>query len=143
MTTYQFSTKSKSRESVTAGSGSIRGNKKKASKPQSNALKEAMKHLFGPWSRRRASSIKAESAESSRPSTPNVMHFLTGVCPEDVLPKILAFAGPQKTASLSKVNRVWRDVVADEWTWRVLCEELYKVCIRKYVASPLHFQWLI
>jgi hypothetical protein len=56
------------------------------------------------------------------------MEFLIDVCPEDVLPKILAFAGPQKTATLSKVNRVWRDVIAEEWTWRVLCEDLYKVC---------------
>jgi hypothetical protein len=144
MRTYRFPNQATSLErSITAGSGSISGNsKKKASKPPSNALKQAMKHVLSPWSRRRASSIKAESAESSEPSTPNVMQFLTDVCPEDVLPKILAFAGPQKTAALSKINRVWRDVIADDWTWRVLCEELYKVCIRNNVASPLHFHML-
>jgi hypothetical protein len=55
------------------------------------------------------------------------MQFLIDICPEDILPKILAFAGPQKTAALSKVNRVWRDVIDEDWTWRVLCEDLYKV----------------
>jgi hypothetical protein len=85
--------------------------------------------IRGPRSRLRASLpfIDSENMESSEPSTPNVMEFLIDVCPEDVLPKILAFAGPQKTAVLSKVNRVWRDVIAEEWTWRVLCEDLYKV----------------
>jgi hypothetical protein len=140
MRTYPCPTQatSEERRSITAGSGSISGKKKRASKPQSNALKQAMKHILGPWSRRRASSsIKTENAESLDPSKANVMHFLTDICPEDVLPKILAFAGPQKTAALSKVNRAWRDVIANDWTWRILCEELYKVCIRNLVASPL------
>jgi hypothetical protein len=67
------------------------------------------------------------------------MEFLIDVCPEDILPKILAFAGPQKTTALSKVNRVWRDVIAEEWTWRVLCEDLYKVCSYSFFVffSPL------
>jgi hypothetical protein len=67
------------------------------------------------------------NASSGRPQ-PDVMKFLIELCPEDVLPKILAFAGPQKTAALRKVNRVWRDIIAEERTWRVLCEDLYKVC---------------
>jgi hypothetical protein len=139
MRTYPFSTQATPQErSITSSSGSISGNEKKASKPQSNALKQAMKYLLGPWRRRRASSsIKTESAKSLDPSEANVMHFLTDICPEDILPKILAFAGPQKTAALSKVNRAWRDVIANDWTWRILCEELYKVCIRNLVASPL------
>jgi hypothetical protein len=85
--------------------------------------------IRGPRSRLRASLpfIETENMESSKPSMPNVMEFLIDVCPEDVLPKILAFAGPQKTAALSKVNRVWRDVINEDWTWRVLCEDLYKV----------------
>jgi hypothetical protein len=96
-------------------------------------LMKAFKQLRGPrsprsWHPSSISSIETGTTESSKPSTPNVMEFLTGVCPEDVLPKILAFAGPQKTAALSKVNRVWRDIIAEEWTWRVICEDLYKVC---------------
>jgi hypothetical protein len=102
----------------------------KAIPSPSKSLKRALMQIRGPRSRLRTSlpSIETETAESSGPSTPNVMEFLIDVCPEDVLPKILAFAGPKKTAALSKVNRVWRDVIAEEWTWRVLCEDLYKVC---------------
>jgi hypothetical protein len=94
------------------------------------SLKKTLMQIRSPRSRRRASlsSFQTQTTESSEPSTPNVMDFLIDVCPEDVLPKILAFAGPQKIAALSKVNRVWRDVIAEEWTWRVLCEDLYKVC---------------
>jgi hypothetical protein len=93
--------------------------------------------IRGPRSRHRSSlsSTETENMESSQPSTHNVMDFLIDVCPEDVLPKILAFAGPQKTATLSKVNRVWRDVIAEEWTWRVLCEDLYKVCSCSFSSS--------
>lgn len=53
--------------------------------------------------------------------------FLQGTCPQDVLPKILAFAGPHTAAVLQKTNQFWANVVQQEGTWRVLCEELYKV----------------
>jgi hypothetical protein len=75
-----------------------------------------------------SSSIEARNTVTSGLPQPNVMDFLIEICPEDVLPKILAFAGPQKTAALSKVSRVWRDVINEDRTWRVLCEDLYKVC---------------
>jgi hypothetical protein len=107
-------------------------------------LMKAFKQLRGPRCRRRAfltSFDNTETTESSE-STPNVMDFLIDVCPKYVLPKILAFAGPQKTAALSKVNRVWRDVIAEEWTWRVLCEELYKVGFLNIIASSPYFQSL-
>jgi hypothetical protein len=93
-------------------------------------LMKALRHLRGPRIRHQASLAsfgETETTETSEASTPNVMEFLIDMCPEDVLPKILAFAGPQKTAALSKVNRVWRDVINEDWTWRVLCEDLYKV----------------
>lgn len=60
-------------------------------------------------------------------ATPNVMEFLTEYCPPDVLPKILAYAGPQKAASFAQVNRYCRDIMEEQWTWKCLCEELYKV----------------
>jgi hypothetical protein len=130
-----LSPQKKSRES-TASSSSVSSRKKKSpfalktKVPPSMDLMKALKQLRGPRSRHKSSlsSIETETTESSEASTPNVMDFLIGVCPEDVLPKILAFAGPQKTAALSKVNRVWRDVINEDWTWRVLCEDLYKVC---------------
>jgi hypothetical protein len=139
MRTFQLSTKTKSRESTTADNSSVSSNKKKSSKP---SLKQALRQLRGPRRRRRASSIDTVTTESEEPSTPSVMEFLTDICPEDILPKILAFAGPQKTAALSKVNRVWRDVIAEDSTWRVLCEELYKVCFLNIIASSPYFQIL-
>jgi hypothetical protein len=129
-----LSPKKKSRESATSSS-SVSSRKKKApiflktKLPPSMDLMKASRQLRGPRSRHQSSlsSTETETTESSEQSTPNVMEFLIDVCPEDILPKILAFAGPQKTAALSKVNRVWRDVIDEDWTWRVLCEDLYKV----------------
>jgi hypothetical protein len=60
----------------------------------------------------------------------NVLEFLTQVCPDDIVPKILAFAGPQKMQVLGQVNKACRDVVNAEYTWRVMCEDLHKVSYR-------------
>ncbi len=56
-----------------------------------------------------------------------LLSFLETNCPQDVLPKILAYAGPKKAAALSQTNRFWKNVTSKEETWRVMCEELYKV----------------
>lgn len=64
-----------------------------------------------------------------------LFRFLEKECPQDVLPKILAYAGPRKAAALSKTNRFWKNVTGKEGTWRVMCEELYKV--RLFRASFL------
>ena len=61
------------------------------------------------------------------PMNPNVMIWLQSSCPQDVLPKILAYTGPQMTAALNKTNRFWHDIISKDSTWRTLCEELYKV----------------
>ena len=56
------------------------------------------------------------------------MEFLELACPEEVLPKVLAFAGPQTTAALAKTNSTWKKFIVDtDSTWKVLCQELYKV----------------
>jgi hypothetical protein len=47
--------------------------------------------------------------------------------PHDVIPKILAFCGPQTTAKLQRCSRFWYATISSDQTWRVLCEELYKV----------------
>lgn len=57
----------------------------------------------------------------------NLMYFLQQDCPLDVLPKILAYCGPHKIASLALVSRQWNTVIMNDATWRILCEELYKV----------------
>jgi hypothetical protein len=105
--------------------------------PTSSMLKRTFEKMRGTRSGSRSSLSSLDASSSSSETVnivssgqpqPDVMNFLIDLCPEDVLPKILAFAGPQKTAALSKVNRVLRDVIAEDRTWRVLCEDLYKVC---------------
>lgn len=70
------------------------------------------------------------------PTSSNVMDWLqSGECPSEILPNILAYAGPQVAASLSKTNHFWNDLLNEEAAWRVLCEELYKVrqCVELFV----------
>jgi len=66
------------------------------------------------------------------------MEWLQTDCPADCLPKILAYCGPQQTAVLSRTNRHFHRVVCGtdkrEATWRVLCEELYKVSTKNEVV---------
>eukprot|EP00533_Pseudo-nitzschia_delicatissima_P014439 CAMPEP_0197277028 /NCGR_PEP_ID=MMETSP1432-20130617/16398_1 /TAXON_ID=44447 /ORGANISM="Pseudo-nitzschia delicatissima, Strain UNC1205" /LENGTH=521 /DNA_ID=CAMNT_0042743173 /DNA_START=235 /DNA_END=1800 /DNA_ORIENTATION=+ len=64
------------------------------------------------------------SASSSRPL--NAMQWMQNDCPKDVVPLILAFAGPQKIATIGKTNPFWRELIEQESTWRRLCEMLYK-----------------
>lgn len=61
------------------------------------------------------------------PSSAHLMEWLQTDCPQDLLPKILAFSGPQLTVRLSQTNKFWHRVVSQEQTWRTLSEELYKV----------------
>jgi hypothetical protein len=79
--------------------------------------------------------VKQKLRESSEASTPNVMEFLIYVCPRTFSRRSSHLQAPQKTAVSSKVNRVWRDVVAEEWTWRVLCKDLYKVRSCSFLVS--------
>lgn len=65
------------------------------------------------------------SASSSRPL--NAMQWMQNDCPKDIVPLILAFAGPQKIATIGKTNRFWSELIQQESTWRRLSEMLYKV----------------
>lgn len=57
-----------------------------------------------------------------------LMGWLQTDCPQDLVPRVLAYAGPQMTAALSKTCRFWKEMTDKESTWKTLCEELYKVC---------------
>ena len=57
----------------------------------------------------------------------NAMYWMSSECPYDVLPKILAFAGPQTAQALSQTNQQWNQILKEEGIWRILCEELFKV----------------
>lgn len=54
--------------------------------------------------------------------------WLERVCPQELLPKILALAGPHTTQALSTTNKHWKHLLDQESTWKVLCTDLYKVC---------------
>jgi hypothetical protein len=60
------------------------------------------------------------------PASP-VLFWMQHGCPQDVVPKILAYCGPKTTATLFQCSRFWRDLISEEDTWRIMCEELYKV----------------
>ena len=58
----------------------------------------------------------------------NIMQWMESEeCPDDILPLILAYAGPKKTTAISTTNKYWSSILNQESTWRRLCEELYKV----------------
>lgn len=98
--------------------------------------KDTKPRLFVPTKRKSAMRIKAAAATSA--TTPNQMNAVLWLqgndCPMDVMPKILAYAGPQMAQTLSKCNHFWNNVMQDEATWRSLCEELYKVCFYSIVV---------
>jgi len=76
------------------------------------------------YNERRHASLPSASILSF--GVPNVMQWMQSDCPKDVVPSILAFAGPQKVATIGKTNRFWRQVMEQEETWSRLCESLYK-----------------
>ena len=63
----------------------------------------------------------------------NVMYFLQTQCPADILPLVLAYAGPKKIKTLSLTNQHWNTIIQKESTWKVLCKELYKVRYNIYI----------
>jgi len=71
--------------------------------------------------------VSSQSAMKSRAGPVNIMHWMQYDCPKDVIPLVLAFAGPQKMATIGRINRFWRQVFDQEATWNRLCESLYKV----------------
>jgi hypothetical protein len=81
--------------------------------------------------------LSLQSALTSSSGSLNIMHWMQNDCPKDVVPLVLAFAGPQRIASIGRINRFWRQVIEQEATWRRLCESLYKV---RWIAIALvHF----
>lgn len=67
------------------------------------------------------------TAALSSEAPPNVLEWLQSSCPSDLIPKVLAFAGPQMMSRLNQTNRFFHETIQKDETWRVVCEELYKV----------------
>lgn len=59
----------------------------------------------------------------------NVMLWMEHCCPNDIIPKILSFVGPQTVTAISRTSKHWNSFVKQESTWRVMCEDLYKVSV--------------
>jgi hypothetical protein len=59
--------------------------------------------------------------------TANVLQFLHESCPDDVLGRVLCYAGPRKAKALSQTNRYFRDYMNQDEVWRVFCEDFNKV----------------
>ena len=103
---------------------SLSGTTTTRSTPRRRLLLKSLRHSVSP---RHLSEKRRERAADR-----NLIQFLTKDCPTDVLPKILAYAGPTATATLQQTSRHFRTVLDAEGTWRGLCEELYKVCVVLY-----------
>ena len=64
-------------------------------------------------------------------SSDNALAWMQSECPLDVLPKIIAYTGPQIAWNLNLTNKFWHSFFHKESTWRTMCEELYKVSLMK------------
>ena len=80
------------------------------------------KQLSSPSFRRRNVPAQTGPLDSS-----TVMGWLQHSCPQDLIPRVLAYSGPQTISALSLTCRFWKETTDKESTWRTLCEELYKV----------------
>lgn len=56
----------------------------------------------------------------------NALTMMEKSCPMDVIPMIIAYAGPQTAQVLNQTSKFWHSVFENESTWKQLCEELYK-----------------
>jgi F-box domain len=82
------------------------------------------------WRRNSPHSLDKVQPIETRPMddrSAQAVYYLQDGCPPEVLPLILAFCGPQQTMALARVSKSWNALVNNERTFRVLCEELYKV----------------
>jgi len=68
---------------------------------------------------------------------PSVLSWIELETPQDIIPKILSFAGPQKIQVLSKVNRFWRDACLSEAVFKTICEDTGK-WVEGKDAEPLN-----
>jgi hypothetical protein len=71
------------------------------------------------------SSSVVTTLPASKPKQ-NILTWLQNDAPQDIIPKVLSFAGPQKHQVLSKVNKTWRDICLTEGVFRTLCEDYRK-----------------
>jgi hypothetical protein len=94
------------------------------------------------------SSFSSSASSSSPPhSSPSLLTWLETTCPPELVPKILAMAGPHTMRSMLGVNRYWKHVMQDDdnattttTTWKSICQETNKVrrkgmCILEWLCK--------
>lgn len=69
-----------------------------------------------------------------------VFQWLQEDAPQDIIPKVLSFAGPQMMQILSRVNTFWRDECTSEAVFRTLCEDTGKWIPGKHPEPMSHSQ---
>jgi len=56
----------------------------------------------------------------------NVLQWLHDVAPQDILPRVLSFAGSRKIDALSRTCKSWRSLTLSDAVWRTACEDTAK-----------------
>lgn len=64
--------------------------------------------------------------ERERLNEINPIEWLASDAPDDILPRILSFAGPRKLYALSCASKVWRKLTMKDAVWKTMCEDLQK-----------------
>jgi hypothetical protein len=139
-----------SRSSPNKSSPSSSSSSSSSSKSLGSKFRQLSASVASPLGRRNSRSSTMPETDAAADDAAALFRFLETVCPQDVLPKILAYAGPRKTAALRQSNRFWKNVTSKEGTWQVMCEELYKVRYHTgvrgsvlWVASRLILHWVV
>lgn len=93
------------------------------------------------------SSFSSASSPPPLSSSPSLLTWLETTCPPELVPKILAMAGPHTMRSMLGVNRYWKHVMQDDdnattttTTWKSICQETNKVrrkemCILEWLCK--------
>ena len=71
-------------------------------------------------------SVKSQQCQPIERRPRNVLTWIHDEAPTDLIPKILSYAGPQKIAMLSTLNKSWRRLCLNEPVWKTLCEDYGK-----------------
>ena len=77
--------------------------------------------------RTRTSDKGVKTRESSPLPPQNIMHWLHDEAPQDIMPKVFSFVGPQTLQILSRVSKNWRKLCLAEGVFQTLCEDYGKL----------------
>jgi len=69
---------------------------------------------------------RRQAPQNGHSTSRSLMDWLQNDCPQDLIPRMLAYTGPQTANALSQTCKFWKEIMDQESTWRTLCEELYK-----------------